>query len=124
MAQRSDLGASIAKAIPSVLRLRRPQAEEPGAVPLCPGDQCGDLGEAGERLAAVSKAGLEDDDAVGLSIPRPHEFGARLDPPGQFQAPVGFSSRSVHELIQKPLGGRWKAAIGPFLDTVGDAATK
>ena len=81
-----------------------------------------DFGEAGEGFAVIGKAVLQHRDPVGLPIPGPHQFGARLDPPGQFQASIGLGRRGLHQLIEQALGRGGKAAIGLFLNAVGNAA--
>src|SRR5687768_16285902 len=55
------------------------QAEEPRAVPVCAGDQAGDLGEAAVGLSVISIAPLNHDHPVDDSFPFTDELGAGLD---------------------------------------------
>src|SRR6266850_326602 len=116
MAQRRDLAASTRMTITSTLDLSSSEAKEPGPIPFCPGDQGSDFGEAGEGLAVVGEAALQDQDPVGSAIPGPHKFGARLDPPGQFQAAVGLLHRCLDELIELAACRRSQTPISLFLD--------
>ena len=60
-------------------------------------------------------------DAIALALPCPHQFGSRLDPPGQFEPAVGFCHCGLHQLIEQTFGRSREAAIGLLLDPMRDA---
>src|SRR6266403_4419822 len=92
MAQRRSLESA---AITAHLIRCRPQPKEPRTVPSCAGNFRGDLGEAGKSLAVMGKAIGHHHDPIALALPCPHQFGSRLDPPGQYALMDGDPSRSA-----------------------------
>src|SRR5260370_25459589 len=116
MAQRRDLAASTRMTITSTLDLGSSEAKEPGPIPLCPADKGSDFGEAGEGLAVVGEAALQDQDPVGYAIPGTHKFGARLYPPRQFHATGGLLPRCIDALITQVACRCNQTPITPFAD--------
>src|SRR6202022_5130883 len=86
-----------------------PEPEEPWAVPLGAGNLRGDFGQAGEPLTVIGKTIGHYHDAVAFAFPCPYQFGARLDPTGQFKPAVGLRHYSLHQLIEQSLRRAGKA---------------